>query len=187
MKIDIQNKENCIFKIKKLEITQFVKMTCREEISQIRRIKKNLLDLNCPHIDITEEDSQIKTLLLEPSTYRQELERWFLETLTDSVDDNGDTEGTLQSLGLDLKTLANWELALKLLHGKKIHSDSGLDGLRQGRHYLDFLMSSNLATPMVTATGNSKSNLIPRDIEKGHICTYILTFHPDTFLNTKFI
>ena len=146
-------------------------MTDKEEISQIKRIKKNLLDLKCPHIDITEDDIQIKTLLLEPSNYRQELERWFLETLKDCVDDR-DTEATLQSLGLDLKTLADWELALKLVHGKNVLADSGLDGLRQGRDYLDFLMNSNLATPMVTATANSKSNLIPRDIEKGYIHTY---------------
>ena len=140
-------------------------MSDTNEITKIKAIKKDLLSLDCPHIDITEDDLQIKNLLLENSNYRQELVKWLLETLTDSVEINLDE--TIQTLGLDLKTLNNWELALKLVCGKHINSESGLDGLRQARHYLDFLTNSNLATPM-TFTSNSKSNLIPRDIEKGY-------------------
>lgn len=138
-------------------------MSDKEEIMKIKAIKEDLLSLDCPHIDITEDDYQIKNLLLENSNYRQELVKWLLETLTDSVE--FDIDEALQTLGLDLKSLSNWELALSLVCGKKINSESGLDGLRQARHYLDFLMSSNLGTPMA-AMSNSKSNLIPRDIEK---------------------
>ena len=81
---------------------------------------------------------------------------------------NAPLDETLQTLGLNLKTLNNWELALNLVCGKHINSESGLDGLRQARHYLDFLTNSNVATPMTFTTSNSKSNLIPRDIEKGY-------------------
>ena len=137
-----------------------------DEIAKIKAIKKDLLSLDCPHIDVTEDDLQIKNLLLENSNYRQELVKWLLETLTDSVEINLDE--TLQTLGLNLKTLNNWELALNLVCGKHINSESGLDGLRQARHYLDFLTNSNVATPMTFTTSNSKSNLIPRDIEKGY-------------------
>ena len=91
-------------------------MSDKEEIIKLKSIKKNLLKLDCPHIDITEDDIQIKPLLLENSNYRQELIKWLLETLTDSVE--FDVDETLQTLGLDLKTLTNWELALKLVEGK---------------------------------------------------------------------
>ena len=92
-------------------------MSDKEEITRLKSIKKNLLKLDCPHIDITEDDIQINTLLLENSNYRQDLIKWLLETLIDSVE--FDVDETLQSLGLDLKTLTNWELALKLVEGKK--------------------------------------------------------------------
>ena len=59
-----------------------------DEIAKIKAIKKDLLSLDCPHIDITEDDLQIKNLLLENSNYRQELVKWLLETLTDSVEIN---------------------------------------------------------------------------------------------------
>jgi len=138
-------------------------MSEKEELLQLKSIKNNLLKLECPHIDITEDDIQIKSLLLENSNYRQELIKWLLETLIDSVE--FDIDETLQTLGLNLKTLPNWELALKLVEGKQIHSDSGLDGLRQARNYFDFLIKSNLATPLLPIS-NVKSNLIQRDIEK---------------------
>jgi len=133
------------------------------ESNLIKSLRIDFLDEKCPHIDVNEDEAQIKVLLLEDSSYRNELIKWLLQNLTDSLN-FGDTNETMMSFGLDLKSLCSWRLGVDLIKSKSKHSSSGFDGLRQARHYLDFLMTSNLATPVNAA--NVKSNLIPRDIDK---------------------
>ena len=130
----------------------------------IKSIKAQLLDEKCPLIDVNEDDNQIKSLLLNESEYRNELIRWFLENFTDTLDYGGVNEA-LSSLGLSLKTLKSWKMALNLHKSKKVYSESGIDGLRQTRQYMDFLTTNNLVTP-TGHTSSAKSNLIPRDIDK---------------------
>jgi hypothetical protein len=105
-------------------------------MADIEEIRKGLLEADCPHIEADEDVEQIRTLLAEESDHKQILKNWILEQLSDDPSDS-----SLKSLGLDFSgksALKNWKMAVKLLKAKKIHSEAGL---KEARHYLDFLSS----------------------------------------------
>ena len=128
----------------------------------IELIKACLLEAECPHIQANEDREQIKSLLIEESSHKVELVKWIIKHLTDLHEFNDDTEA-LNALGLNLKSLKGWEMAVRLIKSKKIYACS-TDELRFARHYTDFLIEKDLAQPVQDTP--AKSSLIPRDIEK---------------------
>ena len=128
----------------------------------IDTVKQCLLDVDCPHIQANEDREQIKCLLLEDSSHKDELVKWIIEHLAE-LHEFEDTNEALSAFGLNLKTLKGWEMAVKLIQSRAAFAKSS-DELRNARHYAEFLMQKDLALPVQDAI--AKSSLIPRDIEK---------------------
>ena len=128
----------------------------------IDTVKQCLLDVDCPHIQANEDREQIKCLLLEDSSHKDELVKWIIEHLAE-LHEFEDTNEALSAFGLNLKTLKGWEMAVKLIQSRAAFAKSS-DELRNARHYAEFLMQKDLALPVQDTI--AKSSLIPRDIEK---------------------
>ncbi len=133
------------------------------EMDKVREIQKSLVSLKCPHIDQNEDEEQIKSLLLEDSCHKTALVQWLLELLTNGSSLSGLNEAQ-QSLGLDLKSIQSWSLALELAVGKFKLAQSDAAAFASAKDYLDLVWANDLAIPVDNA--QSKSSLIPRDIEK---------------------
>ena len=125
-------------------------------------VKKCLLNIDCPHIQANEDREQIKSLLLENSSHKDELVKWIVTHLSD-LHEFDDSNEALTAFGLNLKTLKGWEMAVKLIQSKTTISQSS-DELRNARHYTEFLIDKDLALPVQDTP--AKFSLIPRDIEK---------------------